>query len=36
LQHLFVALRGTLSSYLRYTLQEGSSDAVACLPVPRA
>jgi hypothetical protein len=29
------ALHGTLGSYLRDALQEGSDDAVACLPVPR-
>jgi uncharacterized protein YhdP len=26
----------TLGSYLRDALQEGSADAVVCLPVPRA
>jgi hypothetical protein len=33
---LSVALHGTLGSYQRDALQEGSADAVACLPVPRA
>jgi hypothetical protein len=36
MQRLFVALHGTPGSYLRDVLQEGSADAVACLPVPRA
>jgi hypothetical protein len=36
MQRLSAALHGTLSSYLRDALQEGSADAVACLPVPRA
>jgi hypothetical protein len=36
LQRLFAALHGTLGSYLRDALQEGSVDALACLPVPRA
>jgi hypothetical protein len=48
MQHLFrrttsvpfrrfsAALHGTLGSYLRDALQEGSGDAAACLPVPRA
>jgi hypothetical protein len=34
MQRLFAALHGTLGSYLRDALQEGSADAVACLPVP--
>jgi hypothetical protein len=33
MQRLFVALHGTLGSYLRDGLQEGSADIVACLPV---
>jgi NAD-specific glutamate dehydrogenase len=36
MQRLSAALHGTLSSYFRDALQEGSADAVACLPVPRA
>jgi hypothetical protein len=32
----FAALHVTLASYLRDAFQEGSADAVACLPVPRA
>jgi hypothetical protein len=36
MQRLSVALRGTLGSYLRDAFQEGSVDAVACRPVPRA
>jgi hypothetical protein len=32
----FAALHGNVGSYLRDTLQEGSADAVAGLPVPRA
>jgi hypothetical protein len=36
MQHLFVALHGTLGSYLRDAFQEGNVDDVACLPVPRA
>jgi hypothetical protein len=36
MQPLSGALHGTLSSYFRDALQEGSADAVACLPVPRA
>jgi hypothetical protein len=36
MQRLSVALHGTLGSYPRDALQEGSADAVACLPVPRA
>jgi hypothetical protein len=35
MQRLSDALHGTFDSYLRDALQEGS-DAVACLPVPRA
>jgi hypothetical protein len=31
--HLFAALHGTLGFYLRDALQEGSVDAVACLPL---
>jgi hypothetical protein len=36
MQRLSVALHGTLGSYLREAFQEGSADAVACLPIPRA
>jgi predicted nucleotidyltransferase len=36
MQRLYVALHGTLGSYLRDALQEGSDDAVACILVPRA
>jgi hypothetical protein len=36
MQRLSAALHGTLGSYLRDALQEGSADAAACLPVPRA
>jgi hypothetical protein len=36
MQRLYAALHGTLGSYLRNAFQEGSADAVACLPVPRA
>jgi hypothetical protein len=36
MQRLSAALHGTLGSYLRDALHEGSADAVACLPVPRA
>jgi hypothetical protein len=36
MQCVSAALHGTLGSYLRDALQEGSADAVACLPVPRA
>jgi hypothetical protein len=36
MQHLSPALHGTLGFYLRDALQEGSADAVACLPDPRA
>jgi hypothetical protein len=36
MQRPFAALNGTLGSYLRDAFQEGSADAVACLPVPRA
>jgi hypothetical protein len=32
----FVALPGTLGSYLRNALHEGSVDALACLLVPLA
>jgi hypothetical protein len=35
MQRLSTALHGTLGSYLRDPFQEGSADAVACLPVPR-
>jgi hypothetical protein len=35
MQRLSVALHGTLSSYFRDALQEGSADAVACIHVPR-
>jgi hypothetical protein len=35
-QSLSVALHGTLGSYVRDALHEGSVDAVACLLVPRA
>jgi hypothetical protein len=35
MQRLFVALHGTLGSYLRDALHEGSVDVVACLLVPR-
>jgi hypothetical protein len=33
---LLAAVHGTLGSYPRDALQEGSADAVACLNVPRA
>jgi hypothetical protein len=37
MQLLSAALHGSLDSYLRDALQEeGSADALACLPVPRA
>jgi hypothetical protein len=36
MQCLSGALHGTMGSYLRDALQEGSADAVACLLVPRA
>jgi hypothetical protein len=37
LQRLSAALHSTLGSYIIFgALQEGSSDVVACLPVPRA
>jgi hypothetical protein len=36
MQPLSAALHGTLGSYLRDAFQEGSVDAVARLPVPRA
>jgi hypothetical protein len=35
IQRLCVALHGTLGSYLRDALHEGSADAMACLHVPR-
>jgi NAD-specific glutamate dehydrogenase len=36
MQRLYAALHGTMGSYLRDAFQEGSAEAVACLPVPRA
>jgi hypothetical protein len=36
MQRIYAALHGTLGSYLRDALQEGSAETVACLPVPRA
>jgi hypothetical protein len=36
MQRLCIALHGTLGSFLRDALQEGSADVVACLRVPRA
>jgi hypothetical protein len=36
MQRLFAGFHGTLGSYRRDDLQEGSLDAVACLHVPRA
>jgi hypothetical protein len=36
MQRLSAALHGTLGSYFRDAFPEGSVDAVACLPVPRA
>jgi hypothetical protein len=36
MQRLFVALHGTLGSYLCDALREGNADVVACLHVPRA
>jgi hypothetical protein len=36
MQRLFAVLHGTLGSYLRDALEEGSVDAVACLRIPRA
>jgi hypothetical protein len=36
MQRHSAALHGTLGSYLRDAFQEGSADAVACLPAPRA
>jgi hypothetical protein len=36
MQRLSDALHGYLGPCLRDALQEGSADAVACLPVPRA
>jgi hypothetical protein len=35
MQRLYVALHGTLGSYLRDAFQEGNANVVACLPVPR-
>jgi hypothetical protein len=35
LKCLPAALHGTFGSYHRYAFQEGSAEAVACLPVPR-
>jgi hypothetical protein len=35
MQRIFIALHGTLGSYLRHALQEGNADAVAFLPIPR-
>jgi hypothetical protein len=34
MQRLYAPLHGTLGSYLRDAFQEGTADAVACLPVP--
>jgi hypothetical protein len=36
MQRLSIALHGTLGSYLRDALHEGSADAVACRHIPRA
>jgi hypothetical protein len=36
MNRLFLALHGTLGSYLGDALHEGSADSVACLHVPRA
>jgi hypothetical protein len=36
MQRLSAALYGTMGFYLCDAFQEGSADAVACLPVPRA
>jgi hypothetical protein len=36
MQRLSAALHGALGSYLRGAFQEGSAEAVACLPVPWA
>jgi hypothetical protein len=36
MQRRYATLYCALGSYLRDALQEGSADAVACLPVPRA
>jgi hypothetical protein len=36
MQRLSTALHGTLGSYIRESLQEGSADAVVCLRFPRA
>jgi hypothetical protein len=33
MQHPSTAVHGILGSYLRDALQEGSADAVACLPI---
>jgi hypothetical protein len=35
-RQIYFFLHGVLGSYTRDALQEGGSDAVACLPVPRA
>jgi hypothetical protein len=35
-QSIYIDLHGTLVSYLRDALHEGSADAVTCLPVPLA
>jgi hypothetical protein len=35
MQRLSAALHGTLGSYLCDALQQGSADAVACLPNPK-
>jgi hypothetical protein len=34
--NVFLLLNGALGSYLRDALQEGSADALVCLPVSRA
>jgi hypothetical protein len=34
-ERLYADRHGTLDSYLRDVMQEGSADAMACLPVPR-
>jgi hypothetical protein len=36
MQRLLAALHGTLDSYIRDALHEGSANAVACLLIPRA
>jgi hypothetical protein len=36
MQRRSATLHGTLGSYLRDAFQEGSADAVAYLPIPRA